>query len=61
VNAEGESGLLGVVISNGSVGSARDVTNTNVFLYYTEGDLLRNRIYNYEFDGDTYEPYSGSG
>jgi aldose sugar dehydrogenase len=53
VNAEGESGLLGVAISNNSVSSNRDVTNTNVFLYYTEADPLRNRIYKYQWDGET--------
>jgi aldose sugar dehydrogenase len=51
VNAEGESGLLGVAISNGSAGSNQDITNTNVFLYYTEADPLRNRIYKYQWDG----------
>jgi aldose sugar dehydrogenase len=53
VNAEGESGLLGVAISNGSAGSNQDITNTNVFLYYTEADPLRNRIYKYQWDGET--------
>jgi aldose sugar dehydrogenase len=53
VNAEGESGLLGVAISNNSVSRNRDVTNTNVFLYYTEANPLRNRIYKYQWDGET--------
>jgi glucose/arabinose dehydrogenase len=25
----------------------------NVFLYYTEGDPLRNRIYKYQWNGET--------
>jgi aldose sugar dehydrogenase len=49
VNAEGERGLLGVAISNGSSSQ----TTTNVFLYYTEGDPLRNRIYKYQWNGET--------
>jgi glucose/arabinose dehydrogenase len=53
VNADGESGLLGVAISNGSVGSSQDTTNAHIFLYYTGGDPLRNRIYKYQWDGET--------
>ena len=57
VNAEGERGLLGVAISNGSNGSGGSnqsgQTTTNVFLYYTEGDPLRNRIYKYQWNGET--------
>jgi glucose/arabinose dehydrogenase len=53
VSAEGESGLLGVAIANGSVSSNRDITNANVFLYFTEADPLRNRIYKYQWDGET--------
>jgi aldose sugar dehydrogenase len=52
VSAEGESGLLGVAIANGTV-SNRNITNANVFLYYTEADALRNRIYKYQWDGET--------
>ena len=52
VSAEGESGLLGVAISNGSVNINRDVANKSVFLYYTEEDPLRNRIYKYQWDGE---------
>jgi aldose sugar dehydrogenase len=52
VSAEGESGLLGVAIANGTV-SNRNITNANVFLYYTEADPLRNRIYKYQWDGET--------
>jgi hypothetical protein len=56
VNAEGERGLLGVAILNGSNGSngsssgsnQSGQTTTNVFLYYTEGDPLRNRVYKYQ-------------
>src|SRR5215211_1323710 len=57
VNAEGERGLLGVAISNGSNGSGGSnqsgQTTANVFLYYTEGDPLRNRIYKYQWNGET--------
>jgi glucose/arabinose dehydrogenase len=55
VNAQGERGLLGVAFSNGSDNSNRDTTNTNtnVFLYYTEENPLRNRIYKYQWEGET--------
>jgi glucose/arabinose dehydrogenase len=52
VNAESERGLLGVALSNGSNGN-QGTTNTDVFLYYTEGDPLRNRIYKYQWNGET--------
>jgi glucose/arabinose dehydrogenase len=52
VNAESERGLLGVALSNGSNGN-QGTTNTDVFLYYTEGDPLRNRIYKYQRNGET--------
>jgi glucose/arabinose dehydrogenase len=53
VNAEGERGLLGIAISNGTVDSNRDTSDTNIFLYYTEGETLRNRIYKYQWNGET--------
>jgi aldose sugar dehydrogenase len=61
VDAEGERGLLGVAISNASNGSngssngssQSGQTTTNVFLYYTEDDPLRNRIYKYQGNGET--------
>jgi aldose sugar dehydrogenase len=61
VNAEGERGLLGVAISNrGSSGDSDDgdddsssQTTTNVFLYYTQGNPLRNRIYKYQWNEGT--------
>lgn len=49
VNTESERGLLGVAISNGS----SSPSDMNVFLYYTEGDPLRNRIYKYKWNGDS--------
>src|SRR5688500_18479991 len=52
VNAESERGLLGVALSNGSNGS-QGTTNTDVFLYYTEEDPLRNRIYKFQWNGET--------
>ncbi|HEU4447904.1 MAG TPA: PQQ-dependent sugar dehydrogenase [Nitrososphaeraceae archaeon] len=52
VNAENERGLLGVALSNSSNGN-QGTTDTDVFLYYTEGDPLRNRIYKYQWNGET--------
>lgn len=52
VNAESERGLLGVALSNVSNGN-QGTTNTDVFLYYTEEDPLRNRIYKYQWNGET--------
>lgn len=49
VNTESERGLLGVAISNGS----SSPSDMNVFLYYTEADPLRNRIYKYKWNGDS--------
>ncbi|MCD6037878.1 MAG: putative quinoprotein glucose/sorbosone dehydrogenase (modular protein) [Nitrososphaeraceae archaeon] len=48
VNTESERGLLGVALSNGSNGN-----QGTVFLYYTEEDPLRNRIYKYQWNGET--------
>ena len=50
VSTESERGLLGIATSNSSGGSPSDM---NVFLYYTEGDPLRNRIYKYQWNGET--------
>lgn len=52
VNAENERGLLGVAFSNSS-NDNQGTTNTDVFLYYTEDDPLRNRIYKYQWNGET--------
>ena len=52
VNTVSERGLLGVALSNGSNGN-QGTTNTDVFLYYTEDDPLRNRIYKYQWNGET--------
>jgi aldose sugar dehydrogenase len=49
VSTESERGLLGITTSNGSSGQG----NTNVFLYYTEGDPLRNRVYKYQWNGQS--------
>jgi aldose sugar dehydrogenase len=46
---ESERGLLGVA-------SSTDINrsdNTNIFLYYTEGDPIRNRVYKYQWNGET--------
>jgi glucose/arabinose dehydrogenase len=51
-NAENERGLLGVAFSNSS-NDNQGTTNTDVFLYYTEDDPLRNRIYKYQWNGET--------
>jgi aldose sugar dehydrogenase len=52
VNTESERGLLGVALSNGSDGN-QGTANTDVFLYYTEEDPLRNRIYKFQWNGET--------
>ncbi|MGC2385438.1 MAG: PQQ-dependent sugar dehydrogenase, partial [Nitrososphaeraceae archaeon] len=52
VNTENERGLLGIATSNSSSSSANP-TSSNIFLYYTEGDPLRNRIYKYQWNGET--------
>ena len=52
VNTENERGLLGVAFSNSSNGN-QGTTDTDVFLYHTEGDPLRNRIYKYQWNGET--------
>src|SRR5919108_2542821 len=44
VNAENERGLLGI---------AADGDNNSVFLYYTEADPLRNRVYKYQWNGQS--------
>jgi aldose sugar dehydrogenase len=44
VNSENERGVLGV---------AFDKDSNSVFLYYTEADPLRNRIYKYQWDGQS--------
>jgi aldose sugar dehydrogenase len=51
VNAENERGLLGIAVSNTS--NDGGATSKNVFLYYTEDDPLRNRIYKYQWNGET--------
>jgi glucose/arabinose dehydrogenase len=47
VNRFGERGLLGIVISDHHNGIA------DVFLYHTEADPLRNRVYKYEWNKET--------
>jgi glucose/arabinose dehydrogenase len=49
VNTTRERGLLGVAISTNSNSS----NNTNIFLYYTEEDPIRNRIYKFQWNGET--------
>jgi aldose sugar dehydrogenase len=44
VNTENERGVLGV---------AFDKDSNSVFLYYTEADPLRNRIYKYQWNGQS--------
>jgi aldose sugar dehydrogenase len=44
VNAENERGLLGI---------AAEEDNNSVFLYYTEADPLRNRVYKYQWNGQS--------
>jgi aldose sugar dehydrogenase len=53
VKTEGERGLLGITIMNGTGGSSIDNAVTNVFLYFTEADPLRNRVYKYQWNGQS--------
>ena len=48
VSTESERGLLGIAITNGS-----NQDTKTVFLYYTEGDPLRNRVYKYQWNGQS--------
>jgi glucose/arabinose dehydrogenase len=48
VNTTGERGLLGIAIS-----PASNSSNPNIFLYYTEEDPIRNRIYKFQWNGET--------
>src|SRR5919109_248892 len=52
VNAENERGLLGIATSHSSGGDG-SLNDMNVFLYYTEADPLRNRVYKYQWNGET--------
>jgi glucose/arabinose dehydrogenase len=47
--AESERGLLGVASSSDN----NSPHNTNIFLYYTGGDPVRNRVYKYQWNGET--------
>jgi aldose sugar dehydrogenase len=53
VDKTGERGLLGIAIVNGTGGSGTDNSVTNVLLYFTEADPLRNRVYKYEWNGQS--------
>jgi len=48
VNATSERGLLGITISTDNKSP-----NSNIFLYYTKEDPLRNRIYKFQWNGET--------
>jgi glucose/arabinose dehydrogenase len=48
VNTTGERGLLGITMSTDSKSP-----NPNVFIYYTKEDPLRNRIYKFQWNGET--------
>jgi glucose/arabinose dehydrogenase len=50
VNTTNERGLLGIATSNSSNVNR---TTSDIFLYYTEVDPLRNRIYKYLWNGET--------
>jgi glucose/arabinose dehydrogenase len=47
--AEGERGLLGITRST----DINCPDNTNIFLYYTGGDPIRNRVYKYHWNGES--------
>ena len=48
VNRTGENGLLGITMSIESKSP-----NSNIFLYYTNENPLRNRIYKFQWNGET--------
>jgi aldose sugar dehydrogenase len=52
-NTESERGLLGIAIVNGTGGSGTNNAVTNVLLYFTEADPLRNRVYKYQWNGQS--------
>src|SRR5918912_1503380 len=55
VDAEGERGLLGIaaITKQKSTMNNQDTINsdTNVFVYYTDAEVSRNRIYKYQWNG----------
>jgi aldose sugar dehydrogenase len=60
VNTESERGLLGIATMPGggsqggsSSSSGGGKNTTTVFLYYTEADPLRNRVYKYQWNGQS--------
>jgi aldose sugar dehydrogenase len=53
VNTEIERGLLGIAIVNGTRSNGTDDAVTNVLLYFTEADPLRNRVYKYQWNGQS--------
>jgi aldose sugar dehydrogenase len=58
VNTESERGLLGIATmpgggSQGGSSSGGGKNTTTVFLYYTEADPLRNRVYKYQWNGQS--------
>jgi glucose/arabinose dehydrogenase len=57
VNTESERGLLGIATmpGGGSQGgsSSSGKNTTTIFLYYTEADPLRNRVYKYQWNGQS--------
>ncbi len=59
VNTESERGLLGIATmpaggnQGGSSSGGGGKNTTTVFLYYTEADPLRNRVYKYQWNGQS--------
>src|SRR5919107_1845554 len=51
VSTVSERGLLGIAVSN-TTNEGQGAANRDVFLYYTEEDPLRNRIYKYQWNGE---------
>ena len=45
--------LGSIFVDTGLLGIAADEDNNNVFLYYTESDPLRNRVYKYQWNGQS--------
>jgi glucose/arabinose dehydrogenase len=58
VNTESERGLLGIATmpgggSQGGGSSSGGKNTTSVFLFYSEADPLRNRVYKYQWNGQS--------
>jgi aldose sugar dehydrogenase len=53
VDTDIERGLLGIAVVNGTGDSGIDNAVTNILLYYTEANPLRNKVYKYQWTGQS--------